>query len=123
MHSQSKLSATAIFPLSSEKLKKIMTHEAKKAHPYPPVSILVAPKKLVVTICERQTCADVEREFTMRHKELQSSRGSVSKGSTVIPSKQEFYSMGASASVVIQELIQLVRSLIESSGGANQAFR
>ena len=64
VHPGSKLSANEIFPITSEKMKKIMTHEAKKAHPYPPVSILVAPKKLVVTICEKQTCAEVEKEFT-----------------------------------------------------------
>ena len=113
VHPPSKLSAKAIFPITSEKLKKTLTQEAKKAHPYPPVSILVAPKKLVVTICEKQTCADVEKEFRERHHELKKARsgagsaggGDIDVGGNVLPVRSSCKTSGSSTSVVIQELI------------------
>ena len=118
IHPSSKLSVAELFPITSEKVKKMMTQEAKARHPYPPISILVAPKRLVVTICERETSKEMEKEFALRNHEAKHSRSSISSRSqhqdgNAIPSKEDFYSMGASTSVVIQELIQLVRCLID----------
>ena len=106
-----------IFPITPAKVKAFMTQERQRT---PVKSILVTPKTLVVSIVEDQTSVSLEKVFEQRAKEVKDeSRGSSqgkttqSEGATV--AKSWATRSGASSSLVVQELIQLVRSVVEEN--------
>ena len=116
-YKDSKLKATEIFPICAENLKKITVHQAE-TQKYPPTVILVAAKKLVVSIVDCKTRVDLEKEFAERHSEMKKVKADPRKE---VPSESSFgvtatksYSQitGSSQSVIIQDIISLVRGLV-----------
>lgn len=112
-----KLTVAQIFPISSAKVRKFMTSERQRT---PVKSILVAPKKLVVSIIEESMSATLEKVFDQRAKEVkEESKGShygrTTQNEKASVSKSWSARSGSSCSMIIQELIQLVRSVIEEN--------
>ena len=61
-------------------------HQAE-AQRYPPTVILVAPKKLVVSIVDSQSRVDLEKEFSERHSEMKKVKTDSKKD---VPSESTF---------------------------------
>ena len=79
-----KLTVGDIFPISASKVKKFMTQEKTRTAVK---SILVAPKKLVISIIEEDTSAILEKLLEQRAKEVKDgSRSGVSAKTTVYES-------------------------------------
>ena len=103
VNTTSKMTVAQIFPITSAKVKKFMTAEKQRT---PVKSILVAPKKLVVSIIEELTSISLDKVFEQRAKEVKDeSRGSQYGKTTQIErasvSKSWSARSGGSCSLVI----------------------
>lgn len=112
-----KMTVAQIFPITSAKVRKFMTSERQRT---PAKSILVAPKKLVVSMIEEATSTTLVRVFEQRTKEVKeetkgSTYGRVTQNEKPSVARSWRARSGSSCSLIIQELIQLVRSVVEEN--------
>lgn len=117
----SKFTVDNIFPITPAKVKEYVSSSTDPSKQAQGKSILVAPKSLVVSIIDEKTSVNFQRIYDKRTKEMNprssgSSSRAVSSGSTNAAVSRSFSARsGVASSLVIQELIQLVRSVIDDN--------
>lgn len=111
-----KKSAKDLFPVTAAKLEEISTPKVKQEIAVPEI-IKVAQKNFVVTLIERVHAHDFVRDVLMRINETRNqhrqSRPGLQSGGSISLVGSHPLVQGASQSVIIQELVQLIRSMLQ----------